>query len=84
MKDNVNSTIHYNKHPSGIECIEITRHFNFNIGNAVKYLWRSGLKGGESTRIEDLEKARWYISDEIERLKGENNARIKKHISVTN
>lgn len=31
---------HYNDHPSGIECITITRHMNFNIGNAIKYLWR--------------------------------------------
>lgn len=57
---------HYNSHPSGVECITITEHFNFNIGNAVKYLWRAGLKGEE---LEDLEKAAWYVSREIERLK---------------
>lgn len=61
----VNHPKHYNKHPSGIECIEITRHVNFNRGNAVKYIWRAGDKGNE---IEDLEKAKWYLEDEIKRL----------------
>lgn len=56
---------HYRKHPSGIECIEITRHMNFNLGNAMKYIWRAGLK---ENRIDDLKKAVWYINDEIERL----------------
>lgn len=56
---------HYRQHPSGVECIEITRHMNFNLGNAMKYLWRAGLKGD---RIEDLKKAVWYINDEIKRI----------------
>ena len=43
MSDTVNHPAHYNTHPSGVECIEITEHFNFNIGNAIKYLWRAGL-----------------------------------------
>lgn len=64
--DPVNRPLHYNQHPSGVECITITEHFNFNIGSAVKYLWRSGLKGD---RIQDLEKALWYIDREIIRLK---------------
>ena len=42
--DSVNHPAHYNSHPSGIECIEIARHHNFNIGNSIKYLWRAGLK----------------------------------------
>lgn len=54
---------HYTAHPSGVECIQITEQMNFNIGNAIKYLWRSDLKNG----IEDLEKARWYINREIVR-----------------
>jgi len=58
---------HYNDHPSGIECITITRHMNFNIGNAIKYLWRHGKKNPEAT-IEDLQKAVFYIQDEIRRL----------------
>lgn len=64
--DPVNHPKHYNSHPSGIECIEVTRHFNFNVGNAIKYLWRAGQKGNP---IEDLEKAIWYIRDEISRIK---------------
>ena len=39
--DSVNHPAHYNSHPSGIECIEIARHHNFNIGNTIKYLWRA-------------------------------------------
>ena len=71
--DNVNHPAHYNSHPSGIECIEIARHHNFNIGNSIKYLWRAGLKseeGMEDTdkQIEDLNKAIWYIQDEIKRI----------------
>lgn len=50
---------------SGIECIEIVEHFNFNVGNAIKYLWRAGLKS--SSAIEDLRKAAWYINREIGR-----------------
>lgn len=61
----VNHPKHYTSHPSGIECITVTEHMNFNIGNAVKYLWRAGEKGA---LVQDLEKARWYITREIERL----------------
>lgn len=65
--DPVNHPKHYTSDPSGVECIEITRHRNFNIGNAIKYLWRAGLKDGNSD-IQDLRKAVWYIEDEIKRL----------------
>lgn len=58
---------HYNEHPSGVECITIVEHFSFNLGNAVKYIWRSGLKSSDS--LEDLQKAVWYVNREIERLK---------------
>ena len=64
--DFVNHPKHYTAHPSGIECIAITEHMNFCIGNAVKYLWRADLK---NDAIEDLEKARWYIDREISRRK---------------
>jgi len=67
MNDNVNHPKHYTEHPSGIECIEITEHMNFCVGNAIKYLWRAGLKGEQ---VEDLRKARWYIDREIARLVG--------------
>lgn len=62
--DPVNHPEHYTDHPSGIECIEVTRWMNFNLGNAVKYIWRADLKGAD---IEDLEKAVWYLQDEIAR-----------------
>jgi len=66
--DPVNHPSHYTSDPSGIECIQITRHRNFNIGNAIKYLWRAGLK--EDAKVQDLRKAIWYIEDEIKRLEG--------------
>jgi hypothetical protein len=65
--DMVNHPKHYTSDPSGVECIDITRHRNFNIGNAIKYLWRAGLKDEKKT-VEDLKKAIFYISDEINRL----------------
>lgn len=69
MSENVNHPRHYISDPSGVECIQITRHRNFNIGNAIKYLWRAGLKD-DNKHIEDLQKAAWYINDEIHRLQG--------------
>ena len=73
MHDSVNSPKHYTSPPSGIECIEITEHMNFCIGNAIKYLWRAGLKQESglndiSKHIQDLEKAAWYIEREIQRI----------------
>jgi hypothetical protein len=64
--DSVNHPAHYNSHPAGVECIDVVEHFNFNIGNAIKYLWRAGLKGD---LVEDLEKAKWYVEREIERAR---------------
>lgn len=80
IDDSVNHPRHYNSHPSGVECITITEHMSFNVGNAIKYLWRAGLKTGpqkEQTvvseqHLEDLEKAQWYINREIEKLRKEN------------
>lgn len=60
----VNHPAHYNAHPSGIECIDVVEHMGFNVGNAVKYLWRADLKGNA---LEDLEKARWYVQREIDK-----------------
>lgn len=66
MKENdpVNHPAHYTSHPSGVECIQITRWMSFNLGNAIKYIWRAGNKGNA---LEDLKKARWYLDDEIKR-----------------
>lgn len=65
MNDPVNHPKHYTEHPSGVECIQITEHMSFNLGNAVKYIWRADLKGKQ---VEDLKKAVWYINREIERI----------------
>ena len=68
LKSAVNPS-HYKAHPSGIECIQVTEHMSFNLGNAIKYIWRAGLK--DATK-QDLEKAIWYINREIKR-KGLDN-----------
>lgn len=67
MAEMVHHPEHYNQHPSGIECIEIVQEFNFNIGNAIKYLWRAGLKPGTNA-LQDLAKAETYVRFERERL----------------
>ena len=66
--DPVNYPKHYTNHPSGIECIQITEHMGFNLGNAIKYIWRADLK---ADAIEDMKKAVWYIQREI--AKRDNN-----------
>lgn len=75
MHDPVNHPAHYTSHPSGVECIQVTEHYNFCIGNAIKYLWRAGLKSQDP--IEDLQKAHWYIEREIARLKAKADRSIK-------
>ena len=74
MKDPINHPEHYTSHPSGIECISIAQYYDFCIGNAIKYLWRAGLKHEEgisdaAKEIEDLRKAIWYIQRKIEMLR---------------
>lgn len=57
--DPVNHPRHYNlTHSGGMECIDLVEKMSFCGGNAVKYIWRAGLKGD---RVEDLRKARWYV-----------------------
>lgn len=70
--DLVNHPPHYTQHPSGVECIDIAEQFNFCVGNAIKYLWRSGLK---CDKLQDLKKAQWYINREIARLENVKEAR---------
>jgi len=65
MSDPVEHPKHYNSHPSGVECITITEHMNFNLGNAMKYLWRAEEKGEVA---ENLRKAAWYIERELQRI----------------
>jgi hypothetical protein len=67
-QETVNHPPHYKKHPSGVECIQITEHMNFCLGNAVKYIWRADHK---KDAIEDLQKAAWYIQREIEKRQKE-------------
>ncbi len=59
-EDQINPS-HYQKHPSGMQAIDLVEQLGFNIGNAIKYIWRAGLKGGEARRLEDYKKARWYL-----------------------
>lgn len=67
--DAVNSPGHYCSHPSGVECIQVTEHMDFCLGNVIKYIWRANLK---ENKIEDLKKAVWYLNREISKLeKGE-------------
>jgi hypothetical protein len=61
-QDKINHPEHYTSHPSGVECIDITEHMGFNLGNAMKYIWRADLKG---SAIDDLKKAKWYIEREL-------------------
>lgn len=64
FSDPINHPDHYTGHPSGVECIQITEHMGFNLGNAVKYIWRADSKGDAKS---DLEKAEWYIDRELKR-----------------
>ena len=64
VPDPVSHPPHYTQHPSGVECIQITEHMGFCLGNAVKYIWRADLK---HDAVEDLRKARWYLDREIAR-----------------
>ena len=67
-KETVNHPAHYNAHPSGVEAVTICEAFNFNVGNAIKYCWRAGLKTDDPR--EDLRKAIWYLTREIDRVTG--------------
>ena len=65
MTDIINHPAHYTGVTAEIECIDIARHLNFQLGNAFKYVWRAGKKGGKGKEIEDLKKALWYLEDSI-------------------
>lgn len=69
-QNNINHPSHYNLHPKGIECIDVVEEMSFNLGNAIKYIWRAGLKGN---KIEDLRKAIWYLNREIGRIENDSN-----------
>lgn len=71
MNTEVDHPPHYNLHPSGVECIDVVEHMPFNVGNAIKYLWRAGWKPGVDM-LTDLHKAAWYVNREIERVQRGN------------
>lgn len=82
---NVNHPQHYNQHPAGIECISIIRHYTCDIANALKYLWRAGLKpelGKDDVvkEVEDLKKALWYIEDYQQNASGLHCAEAKSEL----
>jgi hypothetical protein len=62
--DPVTHPPHYTWLPLGVEVIDITELFNFRLGNTLKYILRSGRK---ADGLEDLKKAKWYLSREIKR-----------------
>lgn len=68
IRNPISHPAHYTSHPSGIECIQVTEHMNFNLGNAIKYIWRAGIKSTDPT--EDLRKAAWYVQRELARIEG--------------
>lgn len=73
-REMVNHPTHYNNVP-GVECIDVVRYFDFDRGNAIKYIWRAGSKPemgmtAEEKEIEDLKKAIWYLEDRIVYLEG--------------
>lgn len=75
MSDPVNHPDHYNKHPSGVECIDIIQHMGFNLGNAMKYIWRADLKNNAN---EDMKKAIFYINQELAKRK---NSELKGNLN---
>lgn len=76
VNDVVNHPLHYNSSQAKcecgrrIECIDLTRHMGFALGNALKYIWRADHKG---SAITDIEKAIWYLQDELAKRKAIKN-----------
>ena len=79
----VTNPSHYRSHPSGVECIDIVRHLPFNVGNAIKYLWRAGDKGGPEKLREDLEKALWYIQDSIDNPRASSYSELVDYVLLS-
>ena len=79
--DMVNHPSHYTwlKNLCGVEPIDICRQFDFNVGNALKYIMRKGKKDGDMTdnekRIQDLQKAVFYLNDEITLLRKQTDGK---------
>lgn len=69
MDEAVNHPAHYNWHPAGVEAVTVCEAFNYNLGNAIAYIWRSGGPVVKGEVEQDLEKAIWYITRELERIR---------------
>jgi iron-sulfur cluster repair protein YtfE (RIC family) len=71
-KESVNHPSHYGGKDNTYEAIKVIEAWDldFCLGNVVKYLSRAGKKSDK--KVEDLEKALWYLSREIENLKKKN------------
>lgn len=78
MSDMVNQPPHYTNHPSGIECIQITEHMSFTLGNAMKYIWRADMKNG----VEDLKKAMWYLQREVEKRENDMDCTVSSQLDL--
>lgn len=68
------------------ECIFVIERFpliygGFHIGNALKYLWRCGQKGD---RVEDLQKAKWYLQRYLDYCNPGNHWQIDRAIDLIN
>ena len=65
-QDNVNHPPHYKA--GGIETIDFieAKSLNYNLGNVIKYITRSDLKGN---KLEDLQKAQWYLNREVQTMR---------------
>ena len=63
--DVVNHPAHYKV--GGIEVIDFieSKNFSYNLGNVIKYVSRADHKGN---KLEDLKKAQWYLTREINNL----------------
>lgn len=79
MSDVINHPQHYKRSPSGVECITVTEHMGFNLGNAVKYIWRADFKG---KALEDLKKAQFYLAREIANRQKAAQSRKRKVVKA--
>lgn len=73
MAETVDHPAHYGGADNPWEAIKVIEAWalGFNLGNAVKYISRAGKKEGANP-VEDLEKARWYLDEEIKQWRAGN------------